>query len=360
MKYSTLTIILLFLLGFIACEPENVVRQGRNNKDIEPDTAWLINRGRVLDGGPGKDGIPSIENPEFVPISEVGNYILEEDLIVGVNINGEIHAYPHPILNWHEIVNDSFGGELVTLNYCPLTGSAFCWDRSLKFMPTTFGVSGLLYNNNLIMYDRDTDSYWSQLYYKGVYGDYRGEKAELIPLIETSWANWKAMYPNAKILSTNTGFDRKYEEYPYNDYRTQENFFIFSFIPVDDRINLKERVHAVLIDEEAKAYRFESFVNRRVIQDEFKGRKHVIYGDPDRNLLFSWQRELADGTLLEFEALEGQLPALMKDQEGNHWDGFGYALSGPRTGERLVPTESVTAYWFSIGSFYPKAEIYDF
>ncbi|MEL6588700.1 MAG: DUF3179 domain-containing protein [Bacteroidota bacterium] len=349
----------LLMLGILlACEPDNPIRQGRNNQTTEPDTAWLINRGRVLDGGPGKDGIPSIEAPEFVSLDQVGTYIRDEDLVVGVEINGEMRAYPHPILNWHEIVNDSFGGKVVCLNYCPLTGSAFCWNRNLRFSRTTFGVSGLLYNNNLIMYDRDTDSYWSQLYFKSVYGDYRAEKAELLPLIETSWANWREMYPQSLVLSTNTGFDRRYEEYPYADYRTQEHFFLFSFIPVDDRLNFKERVHSVLVDEKAKVYRFEHFATHRIIEDEFLGQKLVICGDPTRNLLFSWQRELPDGTVLTFTPITDRLPIVMQDQEGNEWDIFGYARSGPRSGERLTPTESVTAYWFSIGSFYKDAEIY--
>jgi hypothetical protein len=347
----------LLVASLFACEPEGPPGPGSRGEKIDPD--WLINEGRVLDGGPGKDGIISLDEPTFVSIAEVGSYLEEDDLIFGLKLGEEIRAYPHPILDWHEIVNDSFGHQYICANYCPLTGSAFVWNRQLKFRRSTFGVSGLLYNNNLILYDRDTDSHWSQLYFWGVNGEYKGEKAELFPIVETTWGTWKELFPDSKILSEHTGHDFPYDFYPYDDYKTQENFFIFSFIPVDHRLFLKERVHAVIEGEEARVYRFESFASGLArIQDSYQEKPIVVVGSQPDNLLVSYYRELEDGTLLDFELVENQLPVILKDQAGNHWDLWGEAVSGPRTGQRLRATNSVTAYWFSIGSFYPDAEIY--
>ena len=121
------------------------------NQDQTPE--WLIPLNEVRDGGPGKDGIPSIDNPQFTNANSV-DFLNDEDLVVGIINNNEVKAYPHIILDWHEVVNDDIGGNAITINYCPLTGTAFGWNSMVNDSPTTFGVSGLLYNANLILYDR--------------------------------------------------------------------------------------------------------------------------------------------------------------------------------------------------------------
>ena len=134
---------------------------------------WLIPVGEVFDGGPGKDGIPALSNPQLVASSEV-SFLGDGDLVIGVVIGGVARAYPHVILDWHEIINDQVGGEAYSLTYCPLTGSGIGWDRALSANATTFGVSGKLYNSNLIPYDRETDSYWSQMKLQCVFGPNKG------------------------------------------------------------------------------------------------------------------------------------------------------------------------------------------
>ncbi|MEL6945943.1 MAG: DUF3179 domain-containing (seleno)protein, partial [Bacteroidota bacterium] len=195
---------LLILLIFYACEQQQTV----------DNESWLIPKSEVRDGGPGKDGIPSIDNPIFID-AETADFLDPDDLIVGVKVGDDIRAYPHLILDWHEIVNDQLDDLALSLNYCPLTGTAIGWNRTIDGNTTTFGVSGLLYNTNLMPYDRLTNSTWSQMRLDCVGGELKGESADLYPVVETTWANWKKRYRNTKVLSTNTGFNRRYGQYPY-------------------------------------------------------------------------------------------------------------------------------------------------
>ena len=146
---------------------------------------WSIPYEQVYDGGPGKDGIPALSNPDMV-LAEEATWLSDEDLVIGTLVDGEPKAYPHIMLDWHEIINDQSGDQVYTINYCPLTGTGMNWKRNINGSINTFGVSGLLYNSNLILYDRDTDSNWSQMQAESVHGRYIGRSAELLPLIETT------------------------------------------------------------------------------------------------------------------------------------------------------------------------------
>ena len=187
-------------------------------------TEWLIPVNEVRDGGPGKDGIPSIDKPKFTDVASV-NYLADDDLVFAFRVDNEIHVYPHRILDWHEIANDEVGGFPIAINYCPLTGTGMGWDRIIDGKETTFGVSGLLYNSNIIPYDRKTDSNWSQIRLECVNGELSGTKPVIHQLVETTWATMRAMYPEAQVLTLETGFSRDYNRYPYGAYREQENLF---------------------------------------------------------------------------------------------------------------------------------------
>ncbi|MCI4667795.1 MAG: DUF3179 domain-containing protein [Bacteroidia bacterium] len=220
---------------------------------------WLVPAERVFDGGPGKDGIPSVDNPEFAGKDDIA-YLQPEDLIVGIKRGEVIKAYPHRILDWHEIVNDRVGTDLsLAVTYCPLTGTASGWNRMLGGEETTFGVSGLLYNTNLIPYDRKSDSYWSQMRFDCIFGENKGEQAELISLVETTWQTWVNMYPETEVMTVNTGFVRNYAIYPYGDYRTNGERLIFPLEYDDSRLGRKDRVHAVIVGEKAKVYPMTEF-----------------------------------------------------------------------------------------------------
>ena len=163
---------------------------------------WLVPINEIKDGGPGKDGIPSIDNPIFVSANSIeAAYLNNDDLVMGLKFGDEVKAYPHKILDYHEIINDVVDGFPVSVNYCPLTGTGFAWKGDLNSSDKTFGVSGLLYNSNLILYDRETDSNWSQMRIQCINGSQIGDRPEIISIIETTWATWKEMFPETAVMS---------------------------------------------------------------------------------------------------------------------------------------------------------------
>ena len=348
MNKSSLMILLAAITIGIACK----------KKKDKNDSVWLIPKDEVLDGGPGKDGIPSIDNPQFNSVSATTT-LSNNDLVVGYKVGNDARAYPHNILDWHEMVNDDVNGVKIAITYCPLTGTAIGWNRVINGTTTTFGVSGLLYNSNLIPYDRATNSNWSQLLLKSVNGDLSGTAIATYHLVETTWGTWKAMYPTSNILSTNTGFNRSYGTYPYGDFKTNNASLLFPVSNTDSRVPNKERVHTVIKNEKAKAYRFSSFSSSvSIIEDAFQGDSIVIAGSSSSNLIVSFSKKASDGTILKFSTASSPLPDIFSDNEGNTWNIFGEATAGPRLGEKLTATTSCMGYWFGFATFYPGLEIY--
>ncbi|MDB9314337.1 DUF3179 domain-containing protein [Spirulina sp. CS-785/01] len=185
-------------------------------QNINPQTNTRINLEQLLNGGPPKDGIPSIDNPQFDTPSTTPFH--ENDIAIGVVINGEAKAYPFGIMNWHEIVNDTVGGKNVTISYCPLCDTIVAFERG----NTTFGVSGKLYQSCLVMYDRADDSLYSQPWALGVVGKQVNDTLNRIPAVKTTLGEWLDKHPDSQILSTDTGHQRDYFNYPYGDYYTND------------------------------------------------------------------------------------------------------------------------------------------
>ncbi len=317
---------------------------------------WLIPIDEVRDGGPGKDGIPSIDNPIFVSANHSdASYLDDDELVVGILINNEARAYPHLILDWHEVINDKFNDEFITLNYCPLTGTGFSWKSYADFEFSAFGVSGLLYNANLILYDRISDSKWSQLKLQCVNGPALGDEPILGDVVETTWGIWKKIYPNTKVLSLDTGFSRNYGTYPYGRYKTNDNYFIFPAKPTNNTLPNKERVYAIIDNGISKVYRFSNFTNGNIIKETFQNNEYLIAGNENLINAFKLSEPYSN---LEFEYNFTDNESFFKDNEGNEWSIFGNAISGPRTGETLTISKSVVSYWFAIAAFYPNPEIY--
>ncbi|GET24376.1 hypothetical protein NT017_07050 [Prolixibacter sp. NT017] len=333
---------------------------GNNNPGMpgeeETSAEWLIPKNEVRDGGPGKDGIPAIDNPKFIIVNEV-SFLNDDDLVLGFADGSDVRAYPHKILDWHEIINDDTPNHSLAVIYCPLTGTGIGWDRMFGNKKTTFGVSGLLYNSNIIPYDRATDSNWSQLLLKSVNGDLKGTQPIIYNLVETSWKTWKTMYPNSKVHSLNTGYTRNYGNYPYGSYKTNGTL-LFPVSNSDSRVSLKERVLAVIDNDKAKAFRFNQLdANGNLIFAGFNDKNLVVAGSKSANLMVAFNTKLADGTVLEFQTTNSPLPALLSDNEGNTWDVFGRAISGPREGQKLLPVPQMIGYWFSFAAFYPDIEL---
>ena len=195
---------------------------GERTQSSGESFAWLIPPSQVVDGGPGQDGIPSVDNPEFSGASGT-SHVPDDDYVIAVRVDGEVRVYPHNILNWHEIVNDNDGATPVVMSYCPLTGSGIAWQASSAHSDKEFGVSGLLFNANLILYDRATGSRWSQMLEKSVWGSRAAEIPQKLQVIETKFATLRAMYPSARVMTRNTGFTDNYTAYPYDDYRENES-----------------------------------------------------------------------------------------------------------------------------------------
>jgi len=208
-------------------------------QDVNPEETTRIDLDDLLNGGPPKDGIPSIDTPEFDTAATTP--FQDDDLVIGMVLNGEAKAYPFNVMNWHEIVNDTVGGVNVTVTYCPLCDTIVAFERG----ETTFGVSGKLYQSCLVMYDRADDSLYVQPWAMGVVGPQVNQTLERLPAVKTTLADWLAQHPDSQILSTRTGHERDYGGYPYGTYYTDEEI-IFPVRNQDQRaVHPKEIVSYV-------------------------------------------------------------------------------------------------------------------
>lgn len=223
---------------------------------------WSIPRNEVYVGAP-KEAIPSIDKPDFVRVKttdagDPDNFVDHSDFVVLVNINGTIHVYPHNILNWHEIVNDEINATEFALVFCPLTGTSTVWDRNIDGVSSTYGVSGFLYNSNVVPYDRTSGSNWSQMLLKSVNGSLEGTHSKNIFAIETTYATARNISSDFQQMTTDTGHSRNYTQNPYGNYPVNSSI-MFPVNFDDNRLHAKERVLGVIINGKAKAYRFTSF-----------------------------------------------------------------------------------------------------
>ena len=252
MKLVDYGLLLTFTVLLAACG-------GGGSRGGVPDTVndWLIPANEIWDGGPGQDGIPSVDNPQFELASET-TFVDPAERVVGVFVNGEYHAYPHRVLDWHEVVNDVAGDDAFVLSYCPLTGSALAWDVPEDGTNREYGVSGLIYFSNLILYDRETGSRWSQMLQQSVWGERSGERPDQLQVIETTWETWLAMYPDSVVLTGDTVITRGYNGYPYGQYRTNADL-LFPVPNLDNRLHPKHRVIGFQSNTGTKAYQVDGF-----------------------------------------------------------------------------------------------------
>ncbi len=270
----------------------------------------------------------------------------------------EVKAYPHDIMDYHEIVNDGPADEPFSMSYCPLTGSAVAWKGTVADADTTFGVSGLLYNSNLLLYDRETGSVWSQLLELAVFGSRQGEQPENMHVFETTFTTLKSMYPDALVLTRDTGHFFAYNIYPYGNY-LEESGLLFQVSRQDSRMQPKQRVIGIHEGSSSKVYQLGAFgALTQTINDQFNGQSIVVVGNSKHSFAAIYSRVLPDGTILNFSPINDALPNVMSDDEGNVWNILGEAVSGPRAGEQLATTRSFVAMWFAWVSHFDSVEIY--
>ena len=355
LKLSVISV-LMFLL---ACAPKDkggLFWNGDNGNENPGGEAgdWLIPEDEVFGGGPGKDGIPSVDNPLFIQATDV-NFLKDDDLVIAVYFEDEVKVYPHVILDWHEIVNDNIGDHYFALTYCPLTGTGINWNRKINGSVTEFGVSGLLYNSNLIPYDRRTDSNWSQIRMDCVNGELQKTEASTYPIFESTWETIKQI-PNISVLSTETGFSRDYGRYPYGSYKTKNDFLIFPVSNEDDRLKQKDRVIGIIEGDEVKVYGFDTFLGEEeaLVLDFIDAREIAVIGNKSMNYFQTFFLESAR----TYDLLRNQYPLILADDLGNKYDILGKVVEGPAIGTRLSQPNAFMGYWFAFAAFYPDLDLY--
>lgn len=362
MKNLKKLMLVALLFAVSGCSSVTTNSDDSNTNTPKADKEWLIPQDEVVNGGVAKEGIPSIDDPGFLPTTEI-DYVDDDRLIIGVRVGDTIKGYPHQIMDHHEIVNDKIDQRPYSLTYCPLTGTGIAWDRTIDGETIEFGVSGLLFRNNLIPFDRKTDTNYSQMQMRGVNGPRSGEKLETLQVIQTTWSTWKKMFPNAKVLSDKTGFRRNYDQFLYGEEYLEENSEPLFPLTVEPKalggIGAKERVYGIIeknADIETavvETYVIDNFGNGVHLKERFVGgADYIIVGSSDWDFATGFEKKLSDGTELSLEPVQNSLPIILKDQEGNRWDIFGYAVEGPRKGERLVPAKAYYGYWFAWVEFF--------
>ncbi|WP_417737104.1 DUF3179 domain-containing protein [Rosistilla oblonga] len=260
----------------LTVQPVQLRAQGGIGFDLRQATIPVQ---EIRSGGPPKDGIPSLSNPRMVSAAEA-TYLRANDRVIGVVSGRETRAYPLAILNYHEIINDRIGELPIAVTYCPLCDSAVVFDRRTPLGELEFGVSGLLYNSNVLMYDRsDTESLWSQLKGEGVSGPGARMKLTVLPMELTTWAAWKNRNPKTTVLSHETGHRRNYQGSPYTRYFNQPNL-MFPVKPISNSLPLKESVLGVWDDANAIAIPISAFGGKSVeIEKSLGSRKFTVAFD---------------------------------------------------------------------------------
>lgn len=237
----------------------------------------------IRSGGSPKDGIPALSKPRTIPAGEA-DFLKDQDRVVGVTLGDTARAYPVAILNYHEVVNDTLQDTPIAVTYCPLCDSAVVFDRRTRNGEREFGVSGLLYNSNVLMYDRsDQESLWSQVKGQAVSGPAVGETLQVLPMELTTWKSWSTRYPESDVLSTETGYGVNYRKNPYAGY-FRHGQLMFPARPVHQGLPLKERVLGVWDDDVAVAFPISSFPkNRRggetAVEREVNGKRITLSAD---------------------------------------------------------------------------------
>jgi hypothetical protein len=397
MKYSILLIFTTLLIA--ACTPqpagqvaetdnksEEVVQEASRTASATPTAQGApinaaqefstdfsissIDFGEILSGGPPKDGIPSIDNPEFISVREVDGWINPNEPVILVDLNNEAKAYPLQILVWHEIVNDNVGGIPVIMTFCPLCNTAIAFSRTVEGEIYDFGTTGRLRFSNLIMYDRQTETWWQQAEGKAIIGTLTGTQLEFLPSAIISWDDFKKNYPDGLVLSKQTGFSRSYGRNPYVGYDDVNNPpFLYQGPETPGRLPPVARVLAIEIGTETVAYPYELLSQEFAVNDIVAGEEIAVFWSPgtasaldaaliadgnDVGTAVSYRRRLNDSVLTFF--YDGK--NIIDNETGSTWDILGNAISGELTGNHLEPVISVNHFWFSWVAFRPETRVY--
>ncbi|HEY5720241.1 MAG TPA: DUF3179 domain-containing protein [Gammaproteobacteria bacterium] len=323
----------------------------------------------IRPGGPPRDGIPSIDRPRFDSAERAGSWLDPREPVIVVTRGVQARAYPLQILIFHEIVNDEFDGLPLAVTFCPLCNAAIVFDRRLDGRVLEFGTTGLLRMSDLVMYDRQTASWWQQFTGRAIVGALNGATLNQLPAQIVAFAEFRAGHPDGAVLSRDTGHRRPYGRNPYRGYdRIGNHPFLFDD-PTDPRLPAMERVLNVAVGGGERLYPFGLFRDRPLIHDELAGTplvvmaRHGTLSVLDREAIAesraihsasAFDRRL-DGEPLEFELRAG---AIVDRATGSEWNLLGQALRGPLQGRRLRPLAGGVHFAFAWLAFNPEVEIY--
>jgi hypothetical protein len=325
----------------------------------------------ILSGGPPKDGIPAIDNPVFIPVSQVDTWLRPAEPVILVEAGGEAKAYPIQILMWHEIVNDTVGGVPLVVTFCPLCNTAIAFERLVGGEPTTFGTTGRLRFSNLIMYDRLTESWWQQATGEAIAGERTGDRLAFHPAAIISWQEFKDAFPDGLVLSRETGYARSYGRNPYAGYDdVNASPFLYRGPGTPGPLPPMARVLTVELGGEAVAYPYDLLAELGAVNDTVGGLPVAVF----------WQAGTVSpldadstaggrkvGTAVAYSGLvEGQAltfspeeDGFVDDQTGSTWNSVGLAVGGPLAGARLTPiATAINHFWFSWAAFRPDTRVY--
>ena len=261
----------LLLLGSVAAV--HGAEPGLNGFDL---SRHAVPPSEILSGGPPRDGIPALTHSRSILAAEA--QLLPDDRVLGIEIGGIAKAYPVRLLNWHEVVNDDIAGTPVVITYCPLCASGVAFDRRVDGETLVFGVSGLLYNSNVLLYDRQSENLWTQIGMKALAGPRTGTGLRPLPLYHGTWSAWRARHPKTLVASFETGYTRDYKHDPYVDYAATQRL-MFPVEPRSDRLPAKTLILGLALGGEARAYPLDGLrATSGPVHDRLAGQKlRIVY-----------------------------------------------------------------------------------
>jgi len=335
-------------------------------------TKASVDLAEFLGGGPPKDGIPPIDEPRYESIADAREWLTDRSPVIAFSIGDEARAYPLAVLMWHEIANDTLGGVPVVVTFCPLCNTALVFDRELDGVVHDFGTTGNLRFSDLVMYDRQTESWWQQATGEAIVGELTGRKLTFLPAQIVSLADFERAHPDGDVLSRDTGNPRDYGRNPYVGYDTvDQNPFLFDGV-LDGRLAPKERVVTVGEGSDAVGFPYSELRKAGVATAAVGGDEIVVLWTPgtasaldgpniDENEDIGATgvfRPDVDGRRLTFTR-EGAEDAPIRDREtGSTWSIAGIAIDGELEGSRLEPVVHGDHFWFAWAAFAPETTIW--
>ncbi len=332
----------------------------------------IVDFAEILVGNPVKDGIPSVSDPAMESIKSAAEWLNQRSPVIAVQIEDEARAYPLAILMWHEIANDEIAGLPIAVTFCPLCNSSVVFERQLGDEALDFGVSGFLRNSDLIMFDRQSETWWQQLTGEALVGAYAGTLLEIAPSQVISFGSFTERHPDGLVMSRATGYNRQYGTNPYRDYDTQLGRPFLFRGEIDPRLDSPvDHVLAAIIGDVAVAYPFDSLRTQRVVNDVVADTPLVIFyqggvasalGDyiidnaRDIGTAGMYKATLDDGVALRFVA-DGD-GSFRDEATQSTWNAFGEATAGELEGSQLRWINAFPHFWFAWAAFHPETLVY--